>query len=139
MTSPFLGEFLGTMVLIILGDGVVAGVLLKRSKGAKGAGLGGDHRRVGLCGHGWRFFHGHWPGRAAATRILNPAVTLGFSRCVRVLLRNALPVPSGGRYWGAVCGATVVWIHYSATLEGDPGRGRKRLACFLHRSRRYGG
>ncbi len=33
MTSPFLGEFLGTMTLIMLGDGVVAGALLKQSKG----------------------------------------------------------------------------------------------------------
>ncbi|PYU07669.1 MAG: aquaporin, partial [Acidobacteria bacterium] len=32
MHSPLLGEFLGTMMLILLGDGVVAGVLLKRSK-----------------------------------------------------------------------------------------------------------
>ena len=32
MTSPFLGEFLGTMVLVLLGNGVVAGVVLKRSK-----------------------------------------------------------------------------------------------------------
>ena len=32
MTSPFLGEFLGTAVLILLGNGVVAGVVLKKSK-----------------------------------------------------------------------------------------------------------
>ena len=32
-----LGEFLGTMILVLLGDGVVAGVLLKRSK-AEGSG-----------------------------------------------------------------------------------------------------
>ena len=31
--SGALGEFFGTMILILLGDGVVAGVLLKRSKG----------------------------------------------------------------------------------------------------------
>ncbi len=37
MTSPWLGEFLGTMILILLGDGVVAAVLLKRSK-AEGSG-----------------------------------------------------------------------------------------------------
>ena len=36
MTSPWLGEFLGTMILILLGDGVVAAVLLKRSKGEGG-------------------------------------------------------------------------------------------------------
>lgn len=32
MTSPILGEFVGTLILILLGDGVVAAVLLKRSK-----------------------------------------------------------------------------------------------------------
>ena len=33
MTSPFFGEFMGTAVLILLGNGVVANVLLKKSKG----------------------------------------------------------------------------------------------------------
>ena len=33
MHSPIFGEFMGTMVLILLGDGVVANVLLKKSKG----------------------------------------------------------------------------------------------------------
>ena len=37
MTSPFVGEFAGTLVLVLLGDGVVANVFLKRSK-AEGAG-----------------------------------------------------------------------------------------------------
>src|SRR5882672_7697408 len=32
MLSPWFGEFMGTLVLILLGDGVVAGVLLKKSK-----------------------------------------------------------------------------------------------------------
>jgi glycerol uptake facilitator protein len=32
MHSPLLGEFLGTMILILLGDGVVAAVVLKHSK-----------------------------------------------------------------------------------------------------------
>ena len=33
MHGPIFGEFMGTMVLIVLGDGVVANVLLKKSKG----------------------------------------------------------------------------------------------------------
>src|SRR5260221_14649614 len=33
MQGPWLGEFMGTLVLILLGDGVVANVLLKKSKG----------------------------------------------------------------------------------------------------------
>ena len=32
MHSPFFGEFMGTMILILLGNGVVAAVLLKGSK-----------------------------------------------------------------------------------------------------------
>ena len=36
MHSPFIGEFAGTLVLILLGNGVVANVLLKRSKGEGG-------------------------------------------------------------------------------------------------------
>ena len=34
MTSKFFGEFMGTLILILLGNGAVAGVLLKHSKGA---------------------------------------------------------------------------------------------------------
>src|SRR5256885_14489588 len=33
MHGPLVGEFMGTLVLILLGDGVVANVLLKRTKG----------------------------------------------------------------------------------------------------------
>ena len=37
MTSPFFGEFMGTLVLCLLGNGNVANVVLKRSK-AEGSG-----------------------------------------------------------------------------------------------------
>lgn len=33
--SPFIAELLGTMVMILLGDGVVANVVLKKTKGSK--------------------------------------------------------------------------------------------------------
>lgn len=57
MHGPLFGEFMGTMVLILFGDGVVANVLLKKSKGegsgwiviATGWGLGSHCRR--LYGH----------------------------------------------------------------------------------------
>ena len=38
-TSNFIGELLGTLVLILLGDGVVANILLKGSKGENGGWL----------------------------------------------------------------------------------------------------
>lgn len=57
--TPVLGEVVGTAIMILLGDGVVANVLLSRSKGenagwmviAHRVGFSGIRRRV-LCGHG---------------------------------------------------------------------------------------
>ena len=47
MTSPFFGEFMGTAVLILLGNGVVANVLLKKSKGEGGGWM--------VIASGWAF------------------------------------------------------------------------------------
>src|SRR5207247_8694619 len=75
MTSALLGEFLGTMILILLGDGVVAAVLLKRSKAESGGWM--------VITAGWAF--GGMAGVFAAIACgssdahLNPAVTLGFA------------------------------------------------------------
>jgi glycerol uptake facilitator protein len=44
MQGPLFGEFMGTMVLVLLGDGIAANVLLKKSKGA-GAGFYGPWKR----------------------------------------------------------------------------------------------
>jgi glycerol uptake facilitator protein len=72
MTSPFLGELLGTMVLIILGNGVVAGALLKNSK-AEGAGW------IAITA-GWAFavLAGIFVATATGSpdAHINPAVTL---------------------------------------------------------------
>ena len=59
--NPYLGEFLGTMILILLGGGVVAGVLLAKSKAQNagwivitdGMGDRGDGGRLNRGG-GWR-------------------------------------------------------------------------------------
>src|SRR5438477_7653999 len=106
MTSPWLGEFLGTMILILLGDGVVAAVLLKRSK-AEGSGWM-------VISTGWAFavFAGVFTAIACGSSDahLNPAVTLGaavssgdFSKLI--------PYASA-QFVGAFLGAVVVWIHY---------------------------
>src|SRR5215470_13125451 len=75
MTSPFFGEFMGTLVLILLGDGVVAGVLLKRSK-AEGAGW-----IVITAGWAFAVMAGVFTAIAcgSADAHINPAVTLGFA------------------------------------------------------------
>jgi glycerol uptake facilitator protein len=106
MHGPFFGEFMGTMVLVVLGDGVVANVLLKKSKGENS---------------GWIVIATAW-GMAVVAGIctavacgspgahINPAVTLA----VAILSKNWSNV---GLFWtaqvlGAFVGATLVWLVY---------------------------
>src|SRR5262250_4016562 len=103
MASPFLGEFMGTLVLIVLGDGVVANVLLKRSKAETGGWV--------VITAGWAFavmagvFTAIACGSSGAH--LNPAVTLGFA--VRGgTFREVLPFISA-QILGAIAGAALVW------------------------------
>jgi glycerol uptake facilitator protein len=123
MTSPFLGEFLGTMMLILLGDGVVAGVLLKRSKAEGGGWL--------VITTGWAFavMAGVFTAVACGSSDahLNPAVTLGFAvragsfgKCLPYIAAQLL---------GAIAGAALVWVHYLPHWKETPDAGLK-LACF---------
>ena len=106
MPSPVFGELLGTFVLIVLGDGVVAGVLLKGSKSENAGWL--------AITAGWAFavFAGVFTAIAcgSADAHLNPAVTLGFA------IKSgdfSKVVPYGlAQLVGAFLGATMVWIHY---------------------------
>jgi glycerol uptake facilitator protein len=106
MTSPFLGEFLGTLILILLGDGVVAGVLLKKSK-AEGSGW-----MVITAGWAFAVMAGVFASVACGGKDahLNPAVTLGFA----VYTGDYSKL---GTYWpaqllGAFVGAVLVFVHY---------------------------
>jgi len=123
MTSPFLGEFLGTMILILLGDGVVAGVLLKRSK-AEGSGW-----MVITAGWAFAVMAGVFTAVACGSSDahLNPAVTLGFAvragsfgKCLPYIAAQIL---------GAMAGAALVWVHYLPHWKETPDAGLK-LACF---------
>ena len=75
MTFPFLGEFLGTAVLIFLGNGVVANVLLRKSKGE------GSGWIVITAGWAFAVLAGVFTAIACGSRDahLNPAVTVGFA------------------------------------------------------------
>ncbi len=123
MTSPWLGEFLGTMILILLGDGVVAAVLLKRSK-AEGGGW-----MVITTGWALAVMAGVFTAIACGSRDahLNPAVTLGFA------VRDgnfAKFVPYlAAQMLGAIAGAALVWLQYFPHWKETPDTTTK-LACF---------
>ena len=123
MASKFLGEFMGTMVLILMGNGAVANMLLRRSK-AEGAGW------VAITA-GWAFavMTGIFTAIACGSpdAHLNPAVTLGlamrsgdFSNVAPYFVAQML---------GAMAGAVLVWLnflpHWTVTPEPD-----LKLACF---------
>jgi glycerol uptake facilitator protein len=100
------GEFFGTAILILLGDGVVAGVLLKGSKGENAGWL--------AITAGWAFavVAGVFTALACGSpdAHLNPAVTLGFA----VISGDFSKVVgySLAQFAGAFVGALVVWVHY---------------------------
>ena len=106
MLSPWFGEFMGTLVLILLGDGVVAGVLLKKSK-AENAGW-----MVITTGWAMAVMSGVFVAIACGSpgAHLNPAVTLGiairsgdYSNVVPFFIAQML---------GGILGATLVWLHF---------------------------
>jgi len=104
--SPFLGELLGTMMLIILGDGVVAGVLLNKSKAQNSGWI--------VITTGWAFavvigvFTANAFGSTDAH--INPAVTVAFAVTSGDFSKIANYVPA--QLIGAFIGAVIVWLHY---------------------------
>jgi glycerol uptake facilitator protein len=106
MISPWLGEFLGTLILILLGDGVVAAVLLKKSK-AEGSGWI-------VIATGWAFavMCGVFTAIACGSNDahLNPAVTLGFA--VRAGAYGKFLPYLSAQLLGAIAGAALVWLQY---------------------------
>jgi len=123
MTSPVVGEFMGTLVLVLLGNGVIANVSLARSK-AEGAGWM-------AVSTGWAFaaMAGIFTAIACGSRDanINPAVTLGialesgnFSKLGPYIAAQML---------GAFAGSILVWIHFLPhwAETQDPLR---KLGCF---------
>lgn len=106
MHGPFLGEFMGTLVLILLGDGVVANVLLKKSKGENSGWI------VIATGWGMAVVAGIFTAVAFGSpgAHINPAITF----TVALVSGNWSNV---GLFWtaqilGAFAGASLVWMTY---------------------------
>jgi glycerol uptake facilitator protein len=120
--SIFKAEVIGTAILILLGNGVVAGVLLNLSK-AQNAGW-----IVITWGWGIGVAVGAYAVFQYSGAHLNPAVTLGTAIEGRTEWSD-VPEYFAGEFVGAFIGATLVWLaylnHWRATE--DPGL---KLACY---------
>src|ERR1700746_3643191 len=123
MLAKCFGEFMGTLVLILLGDGVVANVLLRKSK-AEGAGWM-------VITSGWAFavMAGVFTAIACGSSDahLNPAVTMGFAISSGHFGKLAPYLLS--QMAGAFVGAVLVWLHFLPHWKETSDQGLK-LACF---------
>ena len=112
--SPLFGEFMGTLVLLLLGNGVVANVLLRKSK-AEGAGW-----MVITAGWCFAVVAGIFTAIACGSKDahLNPAVTLGFA-VVSGDFSKFLPYLAA-QMAGAFVGASLVWLHFLPHWKETP-------------------
>jgi glycerol uptake facilitator protein len=120
--SIFGAEVIGTAILILLGNGVVAGVLLNLSK-AQNAGW-----IVITFGWGMGVMVAVYAVGQFSGAHLNPAITLGFAT-IGLTEWGDVPEYLAGEFVGAFIGATLVWLaylnHWGETE--DPGL---KLACY---------
>lgn len=115
--SPFIGEFIGTALLIIMGDGVVANVVLNKTKGQNSGWI--------VITFGWAI--AVFLGVYASTKLggsghLNPAVTIAMT-AFGGFGSSLLATYIGAQFAGAIAGATIVWLaykqHFAATDDKD--------------------
>ena len=116
MYLKYIFEFIGTMVLILLGDGVCAATSLDKSK-AKGAGW-----VVIAMGWGFAVMVGVFISGSISGAHLNPAVSIGCA-LAGTMEWSAVPGYVIAQMLGGFVGAVLVWMfykdHYDLTESGD--------------------
>ena len=115
--SPFLGEFAGMALLIIMGCGVVANVLLTNTKGQNSGWI--------VITFGWAM--AVFIGVYASTKLggsghLNPAITIALT-VFGDFDPSLLPTYIAAQFAGAITGASIAWLaykqHFDATVDKD--------------------
>jgi MIP family channel proteins len=114
--SPLLAELLGTAILVILGDGVVANVVLQRTKGNASGWI--------VITTGWALavtLAVYSVGSISGAH-LNPAVTIGLAT-IGTFPWSSVPGYVAAQVAGGFLGAIVVWLaylpHWEATADPD--------------------
>lgn len=120
--NPYLAEFVGTAILVLLGNGVVANVVLNRSKGQNGGWV--------VIAIGWGLavaMAAYSVGRISGAH-LNPALTIALAS-IGEFPWDKVPGYIVTQIAGGAAGATLVWLAYLAHWGETPDKAAK-LACF---------
>jgi glycerol uptake facilitator protein len=120
--SLFLGELIGTALLVLLGDGVVANVVLKNTKGSNSGWI--------VITFGWAMavFVAVFSVAAVCGAHLNPAVTLALAAAGKFSWAD-VPLCIVAQMLGGALGAALVWLQYKSHFEMTDDRDLK-LAVF---------
>ncbi len=117
--NTLLAELIGTAVLVLLGNGVVANVVLDQTKGHNGGWI--------VITFGWAiavfvpvFMVGGFSGAH-----LNPAVTVAFAIKGDITATQTLQYLAG-QFLGAALGSVLVWLHYKSHIAITKDQGAKR-------------
>lgn len=114
--TPFLGELIGTFLLVLLGNGVVANVVLTKSKGNNAGWL------TIAAGWGIALFVGVYAVAASSGAHLNPAVSIGLAAAGKFAWSD-VPAYVIAQMLGAMLGALIVWLtyrqHFDQTVDPD--------------------
>lgn len=114
--NPFLGELIGTALLILLGNGVVANVVLTGTKGNNAGWI------VITWGWGMAVFVAVFTVAAFSGAHINPAVSIGLAIAGKFEWAN-VPAYIVAQFLGAFIGAFLVWLfyraHYAVTEDHD--------------------
>jgi glycerol uptake facilitator protein len=118
----FLAELFGTMLLIIFGDGVVANVLLSKSKGQNSGWI------VITTGWAMAVVIGVYAVNGYSGAHINPAVTIGLAS-IGITPWSLVPAYICGQFAGAIIGATLVFLAYKQHFDETDNQALK-LAVF---------
>jgi len=120
--NEIIAEFIGTFLLILLGNGVVANVVLKDTKGHNGGWI------VISLGWGLGVFVGVAVAGPVSGAHINPAVTLGLATAGLFSWSQVAPFIAA-QMAGAAAGALTVWLFYRHHFNRTEDSGTQ-LACF---------
>ena len=122
--SPFLAEYIGSMLLLLLGNSVVANVLLNKTKG--------NNSGLIVIAFGWAVavFVGVYSSANISGAHLNPAITIGLASIGKFEWAS-VPSYIAAQFLGAMTGSSLMWLaykqHFDATEDVEA-----KLAVFCN-------